>query len=223
MKGKHPYAEALAVAEKLKAQLSPFCERIEIAGSLRRRCETVGDIEIVAIPKVLRQEGLFGPVGKGISMLDVHLAKFPEVYRQVRAGERLKELRFEGYQVDLFLTTREQWGVIFTLRTGSADFSKWLVTSREQGGGRMNCRYVNEGRVWRRIESRREPGSPEPGTALMNLDGSQLEAMETPEERDVFEALGVDWVPLEKRDKGYWRWTGDGRQTTEEEKARDYV
>ncbi|MGI6730442.1 MAG: hypothetical protein ACOX5F_00880 [Anaerovoracaceae bacterium] len=47
--------------------------------------------------------------------------------------------------------------------------------------------------------------------------------METPEEKDVFEALGVDWVPVEKRDRGYWRRTGDGRPKTEKEKARDYV
>jgi len=216
MKGKYPYAEALVAALSLRAKLQPYCDRIEVAGSIRRRCEMVGDIELVGIPTMRIEQGLFGPVGKGVSILDEHLAKFPEIYQQVRAGERLKELHFEGYQVDLFLTTPEQWGVIFTLRTGSADFSKWLVTSRLKGGGRMDCRTVNDGRVWRLVEQEAPFAAP------------IREPMETPEERDVFEALGMDWVPPEKRDRGYWSRThlpnsplqaGRG----EEGKARDYV
>lgn len=232
MKGKYPYAEALVAALSLRAKLQPYCDRIEVAGSIRRRCEMVGDIELVGIPTMRIEQGLFGPVGKGVSLLDEHLEKYPEIYRQVRAGDRLKELRFEGYQVDLFLTTPEQWGVIFTLRTGSADFSKWLVTDRQKGGGRMSCRYVNEGRVWRLVEQEAPFASP------------VREPMETPEERDVFEALGVDWVPLELRHRGYWSKThgfdtplrrpdptpatpsgtgGASASETDEEKARDYV
>ncbi len=43
--------KTLQIAEKVKAQLAPHCERIEIAGSIRRKKPDVGDIEIVAIPK----------------------------------------------------------------------------------------------------------------------------------------------------------------------------
>jgi hypothetical protein len=208
MKGRFSYALALRVAQKLAAQLGPSCERIEIAGSIRRRCATVGDIEIVAIPRMRSEQGLFGPVGTAVSLLDEHLAKFPEVYYQTRSGERMKQLVFEGYQVDLFLTTPAQWGVIFMLRTGSADFSHWLVTDRQKGGGRMSCRTVNEGRVWRLVDGE--------GPFAIPI----REAMETPEEKDVFEALGVDWVPVEKRDRGYWSRIGSA---PEDEKARDYV
>ena len=31
------YQKALSIAEKVKEILSPFCERIEIAGSIRRK------------------------------------------------------------------------------------------------------------------------------------------------------------------------------------------
>ena len=41
------YNKALEIAEKTKAQLAPYCERIEIAGSIRRKKPDVGDIEIV--------------------------------------------------------------------------------------------------------------------------------------------------------------------------------
>jgi len=43
--------KAKAIAEELKELLAPACERIRIAGSIRRRKPDVGDIEILAIPK----------------------------------------------------------------------------------------------------------------------------------------------------------------------------
>ena len=44
-------SEALPIAEKLKAELAPFCSRIEIAGSIRRKKPEVKDIEIVCVLK----------------------------------------------------------------------------------------------------------------------------------------------------------------------------
>jgi len=43
--------EAQRIAQIVKSELSPHCERIEIAGSIRRGKPEVKDIEIVAIPK----------------------------------------------------------------------------------------------------------------------------------------------------------------------------
>lgn len=45
------YEDAILIAERVKAELEPHCERIEIAGSIRRKKPEVKDIEIVAIPK----------------------------------------------------------------------------------------------------------------------------------------------------------------------------
>lgn len=43
---------AKTIANRLRERMSPFCERIEIAGSVRRQKDKVNDIEIVAIPKL---------------------------------------------------------------------------------------------------------------------------------------------------------------------------
>lgn len=49
--------KALPIVEELR----PFCQRIEMAGSIRRKCEFVNDIEIVAIPRLeVLQGDLFG-------------------------------------------------------------------------------------------------------------------------------------------------------------------
>ena len=44
-------AQAFNLAEELRIGLAPLCERIEVAGSIRRRRPQVKDIELVAIPK----------------------------------------------------------------------------------------------------------------------------------------------------------------------------
>ena len=47
-----PIEVARRVADRLVTVLAPACERIEIAGSIRRQRPTVGDIELVAIPRM---------------------------------------------------------------------------------------------------------------------------------------------------------------------------
>ena len=43
-KPKIPREQALAVFYELKRELDPFCERLELAGSLRRGKAEVGDV-----------------------------------------------------------------------------------------------------------------------------------------------------------------------------------
>jgi DNA polymerase/3'-5' exonuclease PolX len=53
-------------------------------------------------------------------------------------------------KLDLFIVLPPaQWGVLFAIRTGPADFSHWIVTKRS-AGGRLpsNCR-VRDGQVFR--------------------------------------------------------------------------
>ena len=47
-----PLETAAKIAEDLASLLRPVCERVEIAGSIRRGCPTIGDIEIVVIPEI---------------------------------------------------------------------------------------------------------------------------------------------------------------------------
>jgi DNA polymerase/3'-5' exonuclease PolX len=54
-----PLARAVSIAETTQAALAPHCERIAIAGSVRRRKAFVGDLELVCIPRQLAT-GLFG-------------------------------------------------------------------------------------------------------------------------------------------------------------------
>ena len=153
---------ASELASKIVAALAPGCERIEIAGSVRRCCGICGDIEIVAIPKHARH--LFGEIAG--SKLDPILAGLEQQGRLkgIKGGDRYKQYEFtktEGVHLDLFLTTTSRWPVIFAIRTGSRDFSRSLATQKEKGGRLPNDCLMDDGYIWRNrqrvwLESERE-------------------------------------------------------------------
>jgi len=178
MKTATPYAEALALAGELRARLAPACARIEIAGSLRRQSATVGDIELVAIPRVTFDVNLFGePVGEPQSAVDAALADIvgpPDSWRWSKNGPAYKQFMYGPLEVDLFLVHPETWGVQFTLRTGNQYFSHWLVTEGQAGGALPYGLKVANGRLWNQAA-----GQP----------------LETPEEADFFARIGLTFIP----------------------------
>lgn len=180
-KSKLPYADARALAMHLVSLLKPGCERIIIAGSIRRQKPEIGDIELVAMPMLEPVCDLFGMPVEGMerSGLDERLASLRPVY--TKNGAKYKQFAFEGVSVDLFIASAETWGCVSTIRTGSADFTRWLVTNRRHGGGCPSHLKFNEGRIF---------------------NGST--PLDTSEERLVFEALEQPWIEPVERIEGRW-------------------
>lgn len=107
--------EAESIARGVVAELRPHCRRAEIAGSIRRRCAEVGDIEIVAIPKEY-----------DVGLFESGVAKVVNKWRKVKGELPCKytqRMLPEGIKLDLFFATRENWGLIYAIRTGPAEFS----------------------------------------------------------------------------------------------------
>lgn len=173
---KTPYVAVLPVAQRLLAALAPYCERIELAGSIRRQKPLVGDIELVAIPR--RPRDLLGEPIPGPTALDRFLDE--RAVQFTKRGEKYQQFAYGSYTVDLFLATPDTWGSIFTIRTGSADFSHWLVTHEPRGACPWPVRFGGEGAY--------------PGRLTHN---GRLLA--TPEERDVFAALGLAYIDPAER------------------------
>ena len=176
---KRDYTEALAIAQCLLERLRPACERIELAGSLRRQRPQIGDIEIVAIPR-LRSAGLFDDTQE--SMLDEAVLTCGAT-RFSKSGARFRQFEFGGMNVDLFIQPDPAtWGMNFMIRTGSADFSHWMVTDRHHGGALPSYLRVKGARIWY---------------------GDKM--LDTPEETDVFRLVGPAWIPPTEREFGLWR------------------
>lgn len=109
--------KAEKIAKKYAELLKPFCSRIEIAGSIRRRKPEVKDIEIVIIRS-----------GKTL----FQFCAFIETLRVIKGeptGKYLKINLEEGIDLDLFMCFPDNWGYIFAIRTGSADFSHYVLAN----------------------------------------------------------------------------------------------
>lgn len=190
-------ADVLPIAVRLVDALAPGCERIEIAGSLRREKPTVHDIEIVAIPRWEdRSSGDLWSTSTVVDTLEErlnglvlngYLSPRPvENHRadgsidvQLKLGPAFKALITpDDVPLDLFLVRPPAtWGVIFGLRTGPGDWNTRLV---------MDCKAIG-----RRVE----------GGQVVAWHGgsSSWRPVPTPEEVDFFRALGQPWV--EPRDR----------------------
>ena len=157
--------EANLIAHRVIAELAPHCERIEIAGSIRRRKPEVKDIEIVAIPKPY-DVGLFA---SGI-------AKVVNQWRKVRGELPCKytqRILPEGIATDLFFATADNWGLIYAIRTGSAEFSHRVLAS---GWVRNGYKSVD---------------------GMLTREGFTVPCRE---EADLFRLCGVKWVEPEDRE-----------------------
>ncbi len=122
------YSKALGIAENIVEQLAPYCERIQIAGSIRRKKPEVGDIEIVCISKKGNQRssktGLFAPVMGFITTVNQWAKVRGEAWDKA-TNRRLPE----GIALDLFTAVEDNWGYILAIRTGSAEYSHKVLAT----------------------------------------------------------------------------------------------
>lgn len=156
-----PLSQAAKLAAAIADDLWPVCERVEVAGSVRRGCADVGDIELVAIPKF--SVSLFPDV-PGVSLLDMHLVALMGRGRLARATdtpiEKLTEKEFyigsllaAGYwfKVTINVTDAETWPVILAIKTGPESFVEKLRTYHKYGGWLPGHWEIEDGwKFWER-------------------------------------------------------------------------
>ena len=122
---RYPYAQAYGIALEVVEQLKPFCKRVAIAGSVRRKKKDCGDIEVLAEP-LPYSTGLFE---SGIATI---VNKWTKVRGELEYGKTKYTQRKLpcGMSLDLFFADEKNWGYIFAIRTGSDDFSHHILAKR---------------------------------------------------------------------------------------------
>jgi DNA polymerase (family 10) len=151
---------ARAIVEYLKA--GGGIDEIDVAGSFRRRKETIGDLDIVVscapakAPAVIQRFGKFGEV--------THVASQGDTRSTVRLSS--------GLQVDLRVVERACFGAAMQYFTGSQAHNIELRKIAQ-----AKKLKLNEYGVFR---------------------GAKCVSGRT--EREVYEALGLDWIPPEMRE-----------------------
>jgi len=173
--------KAIEIAERIVAQLQPFCERIDIAGSIRRKKEDVGDIEIVCIRKGSELFSFVGAINKYVIIKGGADGKYTQ---------RIVESEHGQINLDLFMPSAPDYFRQLAIRTGSSDYSARVIASGwkakgwcgTDGGLRMikECRSIGKNK-WVCITSR--PTLPPVWHS----------------EEEFFEWLGIEWIEPEKR------------------------
>lgn len=153
-------AHAQEIAQELIEILNPFCYRIEVAGSVRRKKNIVKDIELVLTPnEVNESDDLFG-VEKIITYpIDNFILNNPSFeFRLSKDGKRAygdknKLLLYESQNygqiaLDIFTANHHNFMMVKFIRTGGAENNKKIATEANKLG--MNLRIYESGFVDKR-------------------------------------------------------------------------
>ena len=185
-KRRFPLEQAEEIGRELVDLLRPWCEIVEIAGSIRRRKKTVGDIEIVYVPRfVLVSDGLFDSKKESVAdMLFTSLEQQGRIARRIHEnggimswGEKNKlALHLEsGIPVDFFATSSDCWPNYLVCRTGGA-LNNTRIAMAAKGCGLKWHPY---------------------GKGFEVLKTGQM--LEVKSETDVYRLAGLPYLPPEKR------------------------
>jgi len=187
---------AQKIAVEICYKLQPYCieNRLNIAGSIRRKKAEVKDIEIVCLPKLIERQfpDLF-------QITDTHeidtgffrtIHEFGRVLKGKPGGRYMQITLPQGINLDLFMPQPSDYFRQYAIRTGSADYSARVIAAgwvkkgwvgTEQGLRRADeCRRIAENKY---ICIAENPTLPQIWES----------------EQEFFEFIGVEWITPEKR------------------------
>lgn len=172
-------SEVLAVATMLQTVVGQACQRVSIAGSIRRLASTVEDIELVCIPREHHstdpQWDPFANSHPAVNQLDLLCNQLVNqglfAFRpDTKTYGRLNKLMVHqpsGITVNIFTATVEHWGMALMLSTGPKGWNFEVMQALKRRGMQGHA------------------------------DGSITDAagreIPCPEEDDVFRVLGWPW------------------------------
>lgn len=176
---------AIAIGRKLL----PYCERLNTAGSVRRRKAVIHDIELVAIPKVETISlGLFDTQTQVSPQFTGQVAALGEIRMGKVGGRQMKIELPGGINLDLFLPQPDDYFRQLAIRTGSADFSARVIA-----GGWKKIGWCGTTDGLRRIsDCQKRISGGDNKWICVNPDPDKPPVWES--EEAFFHWLGVPWV-----------------------------
>lgn len=172
-----PLATAARYAERIVAQLAAYCDRIEIAGSIRRARPTVNDVDIVCQPKA-GQEGILRARCKARS--EVLSEGSSSLLVRLKDGLQLDVWFAAPQTADLLTVTPSNWGSVLLCRTGSVTHNIWV------------CQRAHaKGLKWIHTQ----------GLCRLSPGGDVVEIVASETEEAIYAALGLDWLAPVQRER----------------------
>ena len=165
--------KAQRMAETIVVELAPFCERITVAGSIRRQRPMVNDIDIVALPRIGQEQAFRDRCMQRASVV-------------TNAPQTLVVILENKVQLDIWIASPKgsdlfeprpcNYGSLLLVRTGSKAHNIHLINHAKSLGMTWNT-------YW----------------GVFDYTGRNCVAADTEEE--IFKALKLEFVPPEKRER----------------------
>ena len=163
------YSQAESIVQKVKE--SGFADKTEIAGSLRRRKETIGDIDILVTSK------------KPLKVMDF-FTSLPEVKEvEVKGKTKATVILKTGIEADMRVVTLKSFGAAFHYFTGSKAHN---IRIRKRGAERGL--KINEYGVFIKVKSQKLKVK------------SNYKRIGGEKEVEVFRSVGLPWISPELRE-----------------------
>lgn len=146
-----PLKEALPVAREILKGIKkiPLVEKAEIAGSIRRKKETIGDIDIVVLATKRNHRRIIK-----------EFTRLPQVEKILAAGETKASVLLSPrqMQVDIRVVEAAAYGSALFYFTGSKEHNIKLRLLAKQRGWKMNEYGVFENKTGKRLAGETEKG-----------------------------------------------------------------
>ena len=122
--------DAKQIAIEVGFSLQPYCDKINIAGSIRRQKPEVKDIEIICVPKSEIIYDLFNsPTGKQRSAGFIETVNSLGKIIKGKPTGKMMQIELPGIMLDLFIPDDFDYYRQYAIRTGSADYSFKIIAN----------------------------------------------------------------------------------------------
>lgn len=109
---------AQRIAQAVVKRLSPYCRKIAVAGSVRRKKPWVNDIDLVLIPN---------------DLWDFH-SELMKLGSLKMSGKKILRVMAGSTQIDVYVADEETWATLLLIRTGSAENNIRLASLAKKRG-----------------------------------------------------------------------------------------
>lgn len=189
--------QARQIAIDICYQLQPYCSKINIAGSIRRKKPEVKDIEIVCCPEIVQSFDLFGNIlntQRHASFVKL-VCNFGKVIKGNALTGKYMQIELSGKVIlDMFITDEADYYRQYAIRTGSSEYSHLVIA-----GAWKRLGWCGSDAGLRRISDCIEIKQPDGKSKwkCINKKGQIPPVWKT--EEDFFFWLNVKYLPAEKR------------------------
>lgn len=191
-------SKAKEIAIAICQRLQPHCEKVNIAGSVRRKKPEVKDIEIICLPKkvIAGTPDLFGG-----GSVDFANANFQNEVRSIgktlkgnSQGKYMQIALPDGINLDLFIPDSFDYYRQYAIRTGSADYSAKVIATRWRVKG-----WCGSDQGLRRMKDCVEIKQPDGKSKWKCVRNNADKPPHWHSEKEFFDWIGVEMLPPEQR------------------------